>query len=357
MEKVANAIKKALSDSTPVTVEYRFRHRDGSWRILESIGRNIPNQAADGFIVVNSRDITESRHLSDQLRHAQKMEAIGSLAGGVAHDFNNLLTVINGRSELMLMRMPADAPFRREISLILETGERAASLTRQLLAFSRRQVLQPKIIDLNHIATEMNKMLRRLVPENVSISTVLEPNLRQTKADPGQMEQVLMNLVVNARDAMPEGGRLTIKTANVDCDDVLRAQHPSIPIGAYVTMTVSDTGCGMSEQVKARIFEPFFTTKEQGKGTGLGLATVFGIVEQSNGHVTVYSQPGKGAAFCIYLPREAGTAKSKSELQPAVSMGNGETVLIVEDEDNVRALARDVLENIGYKVLEGKDRG
>ena len=355
VEKVAKAIQQVLAESRTVSVEYRFRHRDGSWRILESIGRSIPDQAPDGFIVVNSRDITESRKLAEHVRQAQKMDAIGALAGGIAHDFNNLLTVINVRSELMLAKMAEGAPFRDDVSLIMETGVRAANLTRQLLAFSRRQVLQPRIINLNQIITELNKMLSRLVSENISITTVLDPIAHAIKADPGQVEQVLMNLVVNARDAMPSGGRLNIQTANVQCDEVFHLQHPSIPIGAYVTMTVSDTGCGMSEQVKAHIFEPFFTTKEQGKGTGLGLATVFGIVKQSNGHVTVYSELGNGTTFCVYFPQHATAEKVQPEIIIPVRKGNGETVLVVEDEDKVRALAREVLESIGYKVLESKN--
>jgi PAS domain S-box-containing protein len=353
VDKTVGSLRAALEDpSVTANAEYRFRHRDGSWHIMQSSGRSIPNQAADGFVVINSRDITESRNLSEQLRQSQKLEAIGALAGGVAHDFNNLLTVINGRSELMLLRMDPASPLRSDVSLIHQTGERAANLTRQLLAFSRRQMLQPRIIDLNQIVNDMFKMLNRLVPENISIATILEPELLATRADPGQIEQVLINLVVNARDAMPSGGKLLIGTANLVCDEAYRAANPGIPPNNYVTLSVSDTGCGMTEQVKARIFEPFFTTKEQGKGTGLGLATVFGIIQQSKGQISVQSEPGKGTTFVIYLPQQNDADGQSSAGRSAVRTGRGETVLVAEDEKQVRTLVREVLESNGYRVLE-----
>jgi PAS domain S-box-containing protein len=279
--------------------------RSGERRLIR--WNNSVLRSVDGIVIGTAsigEDVTERERLERQLRQAQKMEAIGQLAGGVAHDFNNLLTVINGRSELMLLRMDPANPLRSDISLIHQTGERAANLTRQLLAFSRRQMLQPRTIDLNQIVNDIFKMLNRLVPENISIATVLDPELHPTRADPGRIEQVLINLVVNARDAMPSGGKLLIETANLTCDKAYQAAHPAIPLNNYVTLSVSDNGCGMTEEVKSRIFEPFFTTKEQGKGTGLGLATVFGIIQQSKGQISVQSEPCKGATFVIYLPQQ-----------------------------------------------------
>ncbi len=299
------------------------------------------------------RDITEQKMLESQLLQAQKMEAIGQLAGGIAHDFNNILTAILGYSELLLSDCPPSFPHRRDIEEIAKSATRAAALTRQLLAFSRRQVMQPRVLDLNSLVADMNKMLGRLITESIELCTVLDPGLIRIKADPAQIEQVILNLVVNARDAMPEGGKLTIQTANVDLTEALPAQPLNVPPGQYVKVSVSDTGHGIAPEVQARIFEPFFSTKEIGKGTGLGLSTVYGIVKQSGGFITVQSAIGSGTAFCIYLPRSAApvTAAELPE-EPTISFNGSETILLVEDEDSVRSLTRDILVRSGYKVLE-----
>jgi len=297
------------------------------------------------------RDITEHKRLEEQFRQAQKMEAVGRLAGGVAHDFNNLLFVINGRAELAMDGLKAHDPLRAQLKLIHETGGRAANLTRQLLAFSRRQTLQPRILDLNAVVTDMSKMLFRLIREDITMKMVLDPALRLTKADPGQVEQVLMNLVVNARDAMPQGGKLVIETANVELGEAYCRTHADAKPGHYVMLAVSDTGCGMDDSVKARIFEPFFTTKELGQGTGLGLATVYGIVKQSDGHIAVYSEVGKGTTFKIYLPETAAKPARASHVSKTVVPRGTETILLVEDEEEVRILAHELLESNGYKVL------
>jgi two-component system, cell cycle sensor histidine kinase and response regulator CckA len=300
------------------------------------------------------RDITEQRRLENQLWRSQKMEAVGRLAGGVAHDFNNLLTVITGYSDLVLASLAESDPRRKNVEQILKAGERAASLTRQLLAFSRRQVLAPQPLDLNAVVLNLDKMLRRLIGEDIEVLNVLAPDLWTVKADPGQVEQVLMNLAVNARDAMPEGGKLTIETANARIDGQTARRHdPPMPAGDYVMLAVSDDGCGMDQETQNLVFEPFFTTKEEGKGTGLGLATVYGIVKQSGGFIWVYSERGCGASFKIYLPRiqdakEPRHSVSSKEMSPAKGT---ETLLVVEDEHAVRELVRGVLESAGYTVL------
>ncbi len=300
----------------------------------------------------------EKKKLEAQLVQAQKMETIGRLAGGVAHDFNNLLQVMNNYAELSLDKLRSEDPLYKNLKQILETGQRAAGLTRQLLAFSRKQVLQPVVLDINKTIADMEKMLRRLIGEDIDIVTACAADLGKVKADPGQIEQILMNLAVNGRDAMPKGGRLTIETANVELDEQYAAEHVAVAPGRYVLLAVTDTGCGMNEQTKARIFEPFFTTKEKGKGTGLGLATVYGIVKQSGGNIWVYSELGHGTSFKIYLPVDASVAEAMPLRKAPVATAAGtETILIVEDEAMVRGLVEQVLKSAGYTVLACANAG
>ncbi len=297
----------------------------------------------------------ELERSEEQLRQSQKMDAIGQLAGGVAHDFNNLLTAICGHSELSLKHLTTEDPLHRHLEQINKSGERAAALTRQLLAFSRKQMLQPKIIDLNQIVVDMNKMLQRLIGEDIDLLMGLAADLGTVKADPNQIEQILLNLSINARDAMPKGGRLTIETSNVHLSEEYSRDHVSVPPGAYVMLAVSDNGCGMDANTQIHVFEPFFTTKEVGKGTGLGLATVYGIVKQSGGTIWLYSEAGRGTAFKIYLPcAEAGTKEVELEADDPKSLQGSETVLLVEDEDVVREMATEILRDSGYRVLEAR---
>jgi two-component system, cell cycle sensor histidine kinase and response regulator CckA len=303
-------------------------------------------------------DITERKTLTEQLRQSQKLEAIGMLAGGIAHDFNNLLTVIKGYGDLTLMRLHEEDPIYRNISEVKRAADRAASLTRQLLAFSRKQVLQPKVLDLNALVLELEKMLRRLIGEDIELRTVLDSQLSTIKADPGQIEQIIMNLAVNARDAMPKGGKLTIETANAYLDEDYARNHISVKPGAYVMLAVSDTGMGMDQATQDRVFEPFFTTKEAGKGTGLGLSTVYGIVKQSGGSIWVYSELGQGTSFKIYLPPVIeGVSEDKRSSEVVGTIQGSETILLAEDEEMVRTLARQVLEMYGYHVLEASHGG
>jgi two-component system, cell cycle sensor histidine kinase and response regulator CckA len=302
------------------------------------------------------RDVTELRTLEEQLRQSQKMESVGRLAGGIAHDFNNLLTAINGYAELLLMDLKQQEPNFLTAKEILTAGQKAAGLVRQLLAFSRKQVLQPRILDLNHLIRENTKMLCRLIGEDIELIATLEPNLRKIKADPGQIEQVIINLAVNARDAMPKGGKLLIETSNIELSEEFAWQHVSVIPGSYILLVISDTGCGMNAEIRAHLFEPFFTTKEKGKGTGLGLSTVYGIVQQSGGHIWVYSEPDKGATFKIYLPiiEEESAEKGSLPARPDSSHG-WETILVAEDESLVRSLACLSLRKKGYQVLEAAD--
>ncbi|MGA1875272.1 MAG: ATP-binding protein, partial [bacterium] len=302
-------------------------------------------------------DITEREQLYRQLLHSQKMEAIGRLAGGVAHDFNNLLVIIRGYSEFLLSRLDEQAPMRKEIEVIKATGDRAASLTRQLLAFSRKQMLHPKILDLNKLVVDMEKMLRRLISEDIELATDLGADIERVKADPGQIEQVIMNLVINARDAMPGGGKVTIKTENVALnqgDGHLIAHEKS---GRFVCLSVADTGIGMDKKLLDKVFEPFFSTKGPAKGTGLGLSTVYGIIEQHGGWVNIQSELEKGSTFWIYLPALA--IEIENEPEGAASLpnyqGNGERILLVEDEKEVRIFAAKMLHESGYEVFQAKD--
>ncbi|MDQ3821045.1 MAG: ATP-binding protein, partial [Acidobacteriota bacterium] len=291
------------------------------------------------------------KQLEEQFRQSQKLESVGQLAGGIAHDFNNLLTVIAGYSDLTLRRMGERDALYRNIEEIKKAAERASILTRQLLAFSRKQILQPVVINLNATVANMDKMLQRLIGEDIHLVTLLDPGLGKIKADPGQIEQVIMNLAVNSRDAMQMGGKLTIETKNVHLDEAYARRHIAVKPGAYVMLAVSDTGTGMDAETQARIFEPFFTTKEQGKGTGLGLSMVYGIVKQSGGNIWVYSEPGHGTTFKVYLPMvEERMENVQGIAAPEVARGT-ETILLVEDEDAVRLLLQDILETEGYTVL------
>jgi PAS domain S-box-containing protein len=302
------------------------------------------------------RDVTDRRQLEDQFRQAQKMEAVGRLAGGVAHDFNNLLTVITSYSQLLLDDLGVADPRRADLEEIRKAASGAATLTRQLLAFSRQQVLEPRVLDLNAVVTAAGKMLKRLIGEDVELATALAPDLDAIKADPGQLEQVIMNLAVNARDAMPMGGKLTIETANIELNGAYTQEHSVVTAGSYVLLAVSDTGLGMDELTRSRIFEPFFTTKEKGKGTGLGLATVYGIVKQSEGFVWVYSELGHGTTFKVYFPRVEERVDTAAPAGTAPGSLHGtETVLVAEDAGGVRAVVWQVLKRHGYAVLAAAD--
>jgi PAS domain S-box-containing protein len=336
----------------PLKVEYRMRRQDGRevWMRDELV---ILRDAATGKRLTRGLmiDITERHHLEEQLRNAQQLEAIGRLAGGVAHDFNNILGIIMGHGELLLTHTEGDERVRNGLEQIRRAAERAASLTQQLLAFSRKQVLQPKVLDLNEAVADIQKMLSRVIGEDIELVARLHPSLLPVKADPGQVEQVLMNLAVNARDAMPQGGRLMMETSNVELRGE-RAQDLELPEGHYVMLRVGDTGHGMEAATLAHIFEPFFTTKPRGKGTGLGLSTVYGIVKQSGGSVHVSSVAGRGTEFDIYLP--AGSempSKARERGVAAVTSGGMETILVVEDEPDLRELTRIFLEGYGYRVL------
>jgi len=345
-----------LGDRAPESSVARS-HRTKSGRVIDV------DVAAYGFQLASNRhaelvvlmDVTGRRQLEEQLRQAQKMEAVGMLAGGVAHDFNNLLTIITGYSQLILNNLSPNDPNHNSAEQIMKAADRAATLTKQLLAFSRRQVLQPKVIDLNRLITSLSTMLRRLIGEDVDLKLDLRPEIGQVSADPGQIEQVLMNLVVNARDAMPKGGTLTIETANIQLDDTYTGRRLAVKPGAYTLIAVSDTGSGMDEATQARLFEPFFTTKGAGQGTGLGLSTVFGIVKQSGGTVEVYSVKHRGTSVKVYLPRiDQRVSVDPTEQTKKLPRGT-ETILLVEDEDMVRNLVRESLVREGYKVIDASD--
>ena len=337
---------------------YRVVRPDGTVRWVRD--RAFPIRDEQGRvsrITGEAEDITESKELEERLRQSQKMEAVGQLAGGIAHDFNNLLTAIIGYGELLAKRIGDQPRARRDIDEIHKAATRAASLTKQLLAFSRKQVLQPKVLDLNAVVEDVKRMLQRLIGEDVQLVTALAHSLSLVKADPGQLEQVMLNLAVNARDAMPHGGRLVFQTADVDwCEEEVSGTGGATAVQRYVMLAVADSGCGMDAETRARIFEPFFTTKPQGKGTGLGLATVYGIVQQSGGHVRVHSELGRGTTFRIYLPQagDDGAGAAADAAADAAPKGS-ETVLLVEDDRAVRELAREVLEESGYQVFAARD--
>src|SRR3989454_8081729 len=334
-------------------VEVGWKRKDGAHITVQCSGRPVKDEnGAIAYFELFAEDVTQRRILERQLRMASKMEAIGRLSGGIAHDFNNLLGVIIGYSQVLKGSLGQGNPLYEHAEEVEKAGRRAASLTRQLLAFSRQQVLEPTILNLNTLVADTEKMLHRLIGEDIVLSASFDEGLGRVKADPGQVEQIIMNLVVNARDAMPQGGKLTIATSNAEMDALFVRDHPGSKMGSYVMLTVADTGCGMDAETQAHIFEPFFTTKERGKGTGLGLSTVYGVVKQSGGYVWVDSEPGKGAAFKIYLPRfeEAVNAPAASAASPEATRGT-ETVLLVEDSEPLRKLAHRFLENNGYRVV------
>jgi len=348
---------RALQGDRIRNEEISIAGRDGPAHVMVVNGQPIHDALGRklGAVVV-LQDVTERRRLEEQFRQSQKMEAIGRLAGGVAHDFNNLLTAIIGYSQMLLSRLLPGDPACRDAEEIERAGMRAASLTRHLLAFSRQQVMQPRVLDLNAVLTDMDMMLRRLIGEDIDFLTVPGPGLGHVKADPGQIEQVIVNLAVNARDAMPRGGKLTMETANVTLDESYTSTRPGPKPGPYVMLALTDTGLGMDAETQSRIFEPFFTTKEVGKGTGLGLSTVHGIIQQSAGHIEVYSEPGRGTCFKIYLPAVQDPVEGTPEAGPTIRLqGGSETVLLAEDDEMVRSVVSQTLRLHGYTVIETHD--
>lgn len=361
LDEIHARLKKKLTDHSLTIYEVEAIRKDGTRVPIEVSSRLIYENGVPVAVQGSARDITERKRAEEalresqfQLQQSQKLEAIGQLAGGVAHDFNNMLTAIIGYTDLSLRRVGLENPIRRNLEETKKAAERAASLVRQLLAFSRKQILEPKVLDLNDVVKDMEKMLTRLIGEDIKLATRLDPDLGSVKADPCQVEQIIVNLVVNARDAMPRGGRVTIETTNTTLDDQIMLKHVSTKPGEYVMLAVSDTGSGMDQETQRRIFEPFFTTKDVGKGTGLGLSTVYGIVKQSDGYIWVYSEPGLGTMFKVYLPRmDDATAVTVEKQETTVPRGS-ETILLVEDEDLVRGLTKKILMQAGYNVLDAK---
>jgi PAS domain S-box-containing protein len=359
---VKEAVKEARKAGKGKSLEYRFRHKNGSWRILESTASVVRNATgdADKLVIIN-RDITgrrlaEEENRENQFRQACKMEAVGRLSGGIAHDFNNLLGVILGYIEVLEEPGSTGERLRKGIREIKKASQKAATLTRQLLAFSRQQVLAPKVLDLNAVVADVEAMLQRLIGEDVEMVTVLDEHLGRVLADQGQIEQAIMNLAANARDAMPNGGKLTIRTANVEMGEADPVRSPEIPPGRFIQLMVSDLGIGMDAETQAHVFEPFFTTKGVGKGTGLGLSSVYGIVKQSNGFIRVRSELGKGTTFEIYLPQADGPVPPPEAAHtPGEASHKGKTILLVEDEESLRAVTRDLLQKGEYTVLEAEN--
>ena len=351
-EDRAQLVEQLIKQGSVRDKEFTFRVKSGEKRTGLDSAEAI-EIAGQKCVFAIFKDITERKVLEKQLRQAQKMEAIGQLAGGIAHDFNNLLGVIIGYCEVMENQLPPASSLLKDCNQIKKAGERAASLTRQLLAFSRQQILEPKVIDLNAAVLDIEKMLQRLIGADIELCTSLDGSLGSIKADRGQIEQVIMNLAVNARDAMPQGGRLTIETANAELDEGYARQHPRLQPGPHVLLSVSDNGTGMDAETQSRIFDPFFTTKELGKGTGLGLSTVYGVVRQSDGHIWVYSELGHGTTFKIYFPRVDKAAIAEKPSAGVIrTLRGSETILLVEDDEPLRGLTRRLLTESGYTVLE-----
>jgi len=348
--------ERMVASNGAVSAPLRIATADGSSLIME-FSHAIIEVAGESLVLAIGRDVTEHRQLEEQLRQAQKLEVIGQLAGGVAHDFNNILTAILGFCDLLLMELGPNDAGRTDVFEIKTAGERAAGLTQQLLAFSRKQILQPSVLDINDAIKGMELMLRRLIPAHIDLVVSLQGEIGAIKIDPTQLEQIVINLVVNAADAMPRGGKLTVETSNVHLDEHYRRRHLPVTPGDHVMLAVSDTGVGMDDVTSRRVFEPFFTTKELGKGTGLGLATVYGIVKQSGGDIWVYSEPGHGSAFKIYLPAVTAQLSSavKTTTAPETALRGSETILLVEDDEAVRRLARLILERAGYRIVEAKN--
>ncbi|MBI4643150.1 MAG: PAS domain S-box protein, partial [Deltaproteobacteria bacterium] len=359
VDQAKKLFKEARKGDGSYVSEHRIHNKAGEFRWIQARNRIICDAAGKvEYISGVFFDITERKGLEDQLNKAQRMEAIGILAGGVAHDFNNLLTAIMGYGEMMMLGLRKEDPFSLYVEEITKAANRGAALTNQLLAFSRKQILQPRVINLNDVVIDMDKMLRRLIGEDIELLTFIDQELGFVKADPGQIEQILMNLAVNARDAMPDGGKLTLETANVYLDDAYARSHVGVTPGPYVMVAVSDSGLGMDAETMSRIFEPFFTTKESGKGTGLGLATVYGIVKQSGGHIWVYSEPGQGTTFKVYLPRvEEKAEELKPKAAAPTSLEGNETILVVEDDAALRELISTALRRYGFKMLEAAHGG
>jgi two-component system, cell cycle sensor histidine kinase and response regulator CckA len=355
-EAVLDAVNDARHSGVGRRLEYRVRHKSGRWLAVESTVSVARNHEKDTRLVIVNRDITDRKQLEEQLYLSQKLEAIGRLSGGVAHDFNNLLGVIIGYSEALQRQMSPSDPNREAVDEIQNAGKRAAVLTQQLLAFSRKQVLEPKILDLNVVVSDIEKMLRRLIGEDIELKILLCESLGTVKADRGQIDQVIMNLAVNARDAMPKGGKLILETANAELDENDVNRYRYVVPGPYVLLKVTDTGCGMDAELQSHIFEPFFTTKESGKGTGLGLATVYGVIKQSGGYIWLDSEVGKGTTFKIYLPRvnEPREIVAQEGRTPSTHRKN-RTILLVEDEQSLRKLTRTALVEMGHEVLEAAD--
>jgi len=352
LARMKAAFARAVANTgLPVTIEYRYKHGDGSWRHMQTVARSVADESPDGFIVANSRDITETLRLEEQFRQSQKMEAIGQLAGGVAHDLNNILTVVHMQLDLLKYGDPLTPTQSESVLDIEKASRRAADLTRQLLMFSRRQAAMKHDLDLNAVVTNITKMLQRILGEDVAMHISYAPQPLPVHADSGMLDQILLNLAVNSRDAMPAGGKLVIETSVAELDEFAASQKPNARVGRFACLTVSDSGRGIPPEILPRIFEPFFTTKDIGKGTGLGLATVFGIVQQHNGWINAYSEIGQGTTFRMYLPLQKQAEEIVAEKIPDAKGGN-ETILLVEDEQSLRVLVRNVLTRLGYRVLE-----